>query len=173
MTTSYTRARRLGRDQEEDGRQELRELLDDPNADFGDIIAAAIEHAQNDPEKAEEVHEALREIAEDRRGPRSWAADRMERRRIGKDMRARRAKDARRARDEPPPFEGRPRPGGGMDPISGGRLFDPDRDYGRSGEEGQDRRTAADMALDARARQDSNFAHFARLFPNAAKIERF
>jgi hypothetical protein len=47
MTTSYTRdrgftrARRLGRD-EEDRSEQLREMLDDPDLDFGDLIAAAL-----------------------------------------------------------------------------------------------------------------------------------
>jgi hypothetical protein len=122
-------------------------MLDDPDVDFGDILAAAIEHAPD--HKQEEIHEALRELTEDQRGPRSWAADRLERRQLGQDIRLR---DGRRfGRDEPEPFPGRPRPGGGMDPISG-----------------EDRRLAGDMAFDSSPR-----AEFARWFPYAARIERF
>jgi len=122
MTTSYTRPRKYGRDQKEEGRRELRELLDDPDCSFADILAAAIEHCP--PDKAEELYSALREIGEDRRSPHQWARGRLERRQLTKDMR-RNGRDQRYGRDEPPPFEGRPRPGGTMDPIAGGRLYDP------------------------------------------------
>ena len=47
MATSYTRdsgftrARRLGRDEEE-GREEIREMLDDPEVTAGELIAALV-----------------------------------------------------------------------------------------------------------------------------------
>jgi len=90
--------RRMGRDEQE---QEFRDLLDDPESSFGDILAAAIEACP--PDKLDEVHGALRGLGEDRRGPHSWAADRMERRRLGRD--ALRHRPAHRfGRDDPPPF---------------------------------------------------------------------
>jgi hypothetical protein len=154
MTTSYTRdrgytrARRMGRDEEE-GRQELRDLCDDPDCNFGDLLAAAIQAAS--PEQQQEVSSALREMGEDRRGSHSWARDRLERRRLGRDIRARRL-----GRDEPEPFPGRPRPGG-SDPMI----------YGWEDEAADRRpRPAHDMAMDDRATRD--FAHFA--FPGAAKM---
>jgi hypothetical protein len=152
MATSYTRDRgytrlgRLGRDEEE-GHQELRALCDDPDCDFGDLLAAAIYAAS--PEQHQEVHEALRELGQDRRGPRSWAADRLERRRLGRDMRER-AQDPRLGRDDPPPFSGRPNVGGGMDPFNDRPI----ENFGRSEDlyGGLDRRRmgADAMAMDGR-----------------------
>jgi hypothetical protein len=75
MTARFTRARRPGRDEE--GSEQLREMLDDPDLDFGDLIAVAIEHAPED--RQEDLYEALRQIGEGRRGPRSWARDRRHR----------------------------------------------------------------------------------------------
>jgi hypothetical protein len=80
----FTRARKLGRDQEED-RNELKETIDDPDSTFADILACAIEIAP--PEQQSEVMEALREIGEDRRGARSWAKDRREMYRHARDQR--------------------------------------------------------------------------------------
>lgn len=133
------KARRFGRDEELD-REEMKELIDDPDSDFGDILAAIVEQAPDD--RMEEVHEAMRELSMDARGPRSWARDRMERRRLGRDARR------RLGRDDPAPFPGRPRTGGGMDPM-------------------EDRR-AHDMALDADPR--SEFEHM--FGADAARIER-
>jgi hypothetical protein len=131
----------MGKDEEE-GREELRRMLDDDGVDFGDILAAVIEHCGED--RREEVDEVLRSLGEDmrgRRGYRAWARDRLEMRD------SRRAADARRARDEPEPFPGRPRPGGTMDPIV----------------EGEDRRRlAGDMAYDA-ARGESSPSGLFRL----------
>jgi hypothetical protein len=41
MTIRFTRARRLGRDEEKGRSEQLREMLDDPDLDFGDLIATA------------------------------------------------------------------------------------------------------------------------------------
>jgi hypothetical protein len=80
----FNRARRMGRDQEE-GLEELHEMLDDPNVTAGELLAALIEHAP--PDKEEDLHNALREMGEDRRGYRSWAKDRLERRALDRGMR--------------------------------------------------------------------------------------
>jgi hypothetical protein len=100
MTTSFTRDRgytraRFGRDEE--GIEELREMLNDQDASPAEMLAALIECA---PESQREgLYQALSELASDRRGPRSWAQDRLEMRRLGRDMRDRRAKDRRLGRD--------------------------------------------------------------------------
>jgi hypothetical protein len=147
MTTSYTRDRGFtkARDNRRIGKDaEIRDMLDDEDADFGDLVAACIDAAP--PEHQAEVFEALREMGEDRRGPRSWAADRLERRSL------RRASDARlkrMGRDDPVPFKGMPETGGGM-------------------VEGEDRRRMAGDAALAR----SPHGRFDRMFPNASKVER-
>lgn len=136
-----TRSRRYAYDEELD-REDLKELIDDPSTDFGDLLAAVIEQAPED--KQEEIHEAVRALGEDKRGPRSWARDRMERRRLGKDIR--RGRDRRTGRDQPPEFEDRPRAGG------------------------EDRRR---MGADAMPYGGSAHAEFERMFgSHAAKIER-
>lgn len=56
----FTRARRMGRDAEEEGIEELREMLNDADLDLGDLIAAAIEHSPDD--KQEGMYDALREL---------------------------------------------------------------------------------------------------------------
>src|SRR5690349_15254093 len=79
----YRNTYRLAYDQEE-GMEELKEMLDDGDVDFGDLIAAAVEYA---PEgKQDQALAAMREMAHDSRGPRAWARDRLERRRLSKDM---------------------------------------------------------------------------------------
>ena len=164
MTTSYTRdrgftrARRLGRDQEE-GVEQLRQMLDDPDIDVADLVAAAVERC---PEhQREDLHQALRELGEDRRGPRSWASDRLERRRLGRDMRERRARDRRLGRD----FGPESMTENDSRPIE---------DFGRSEADRQirevddRRRMGADMAFDGSPR--SRF--LVRMFgPAALKIE--
>jgi hypothetical protein len=139
MTTRFTKARRLGRDEEEtaDIAEEMRELIADPEADFSDLIAMLVEAA---PEKVPEIGQTMREIGEDSRGIHAWARDKRELRRHAK----------RFGRDQPPKFEGRPNPGGTM--------------------EGEDRRLR--MAGDRMAYDSSPAGRFARLFPNAAKVER-
>jgi hypothetical protein len=79
---------------EAEGVAELRDMLSDPDVNLGDLVAAAIEHCPED--QCEEMYEAVRELGEDRRGPRQWAADRLERRRVSRDMRSR---DRRLGRD--------------------------------------------------------------------------
>jgi hypothetical protein len=159
MSTRFTRPRRFGYDQENDeGTAQLRQMLDDDELDVADLIACAVEYA---PEhKREGLHQALHELGEDRRGPRSWARDRLERRKLSKDMRERRARDRRLGKDDPEPFVGRPRPGGGMDPVRPDFEGLDDRGYpienfGRSDADrqireagGTDRRMGRDMAMD-------------------------
>jgi len=141
MTTRFTRARRMGRDE---AVEEFRSLLDDPEADFGDIVAAAIEAAGEGQQ--EEIHQAIREMGEDTRGPRSWARDRMERRRLSKDS------DARLRR-------------------MGRDVEDPLRDLEPRGSvSGEDRRP---MAGDRRLAMDSSpRGTFSRIFPTAVLPER-
>src|SRR5690349_256 len=79
----FHRARRMGRDEE----TEFEELQSDPDVGFADLLAGAIVAAVSDPDKAQEVHEALTELGQDRRGPASWARDRLERRRLSRDAR--------------------------------------------------------------------------------------
>ena len=62
----FTKARRLGRDQEEEGRAELHDMLDDPEVSAGEMLAALVEHCPED--EREGVVAALRELTEDRRG---------------------------------------------------------------------------------------------------------
>jgi hypothetical protein len=145
MTPRFTRARRMGRDEEEaENLQEIKDMLDG-DASFGDIIAACIEAAPQ--EQQEEVYQALREMGQDSRGPRSWARDRMEQRRLGRDARGRR----RLSRDDPMPFKGMPETGGTM-----------------VGEGEDRRRMGADSAIGS-----SPDAMFRRLYPNASPIDRF
>jgi len=49
----FTRAGRLGRD-EEAGREEIREMLADPDVSAGELVAALIEHCPE--EQSEELH---------------------------------------------------------------------------------------------------------------------
>jgi hypothetical protein len=72
-------------------------MLDDYELDIGDLIACAIEYSPMS--KQEGLHEAVRGLSEDRRGPHSWARDRLERRQLSRDMRARRARDRRMGKD--------------------------------------------------------------------------
>lgn len=141
----FTPARRMGRDQETDIAEELHRMIDDPEASLGDVIAAVVEAAGDDPDKQVEINQALSDVAEDRRrgrSPRQWAADRRERRLAARDGRA------RRARDNPPAFEGRPNPGGELDPLAR--------------REGEDRRRmAGDMAYD----NNNSLEAFHRRFP--------
>ena len=153
----YTRARRMGRDEEE-ARKDLRELTEDEDCDFGDLLAAAINAAS--PEQQTEVADALRKMSEDSRGPRSWARDRLEMRRLGRDMRSR---DRRLGRD-----------------LSVENLTEPGRsgsieEFGTPGErrteeaEDRRRRLAGDrMALDSRNPRGS----FRAFYPQASRIER-
>jgi hypothetical protein len=67
MTTRYTQARRFGRDEEASGH--LREMLDDPEINIADLVAAAVGHCPEDQQ--EELHQALGEFGADRRGRRS------------------------------------------------------------------------------------------------------
>jgi hypothetical protein len=149
MPPRFTRARRMGRDEEEaDNLQEIKDMLSDGDLDYGDLIAAAVEYCPEN--RREELHRALGEMGEDSRqgrSHRSWARDRLERRRLGHDVRGAR----RLGRDDPEPFPGRPRPGGTMDPIAGDR-----------------RRMAGDAAIGS-----SPDAMFRRLYPNASPIDRF
>jgi hypothetical protein len=128
--------RRFGCDQEadrEDLRRDLRDVLDDPDTDYGDLHAILCKHF---PEEAGQVH---REVSEDRRGVHAWAKDRRERRRLSKDMGMRR--DRRLGRDFGPENLTEPGPS-------------------RSIEEFERTRTASDMAMDARARRNPGFASF-------------
>jgi hypothetical protein len=137
-------------------------MVDDPDASAGELIAALIEHCP--PDKAEELHEAVRSLSSDSRGSRSWARDKLESRRLGKDMR--RARDKRRlGRDFGPENL--------TEAVRRGPIEEFRSERDRQLEQGEDRCRAHDMAMDARARQDSNFAHFCRMFPGAARIERF
>jgi hypothetical protein len=81
---SFSRARRMGRDEEE-GREELNSMLGDPDVSAGELIAALIEHCPEDKEV--DLHNALKELSEDRRGPRAWARDRLERRALDRGLR--------------------------------------------------------------------------------------
>jgi hypothetical protein len=131
----------------------LKRLCDDEEPlDPADVLEALA--GAGDPEFAAELHRAAKEITNDARGARAWAADRRALRRANDVMRPR--KPRRFGRDEPEPFPGRPRPGGSMDPIRG---------------EGEDRRRyAGDMAYD-RGRAETPRDRFARMFgEQAARI---
>jgi hypothetical protein len=99
-THYYTRSRRYAFDQEDEGAAKLREMLDDDELDVGDLIACAIEYAP--AHKQEGLHEAISGLSEDRRGPRSWARGRLEKRQLSRDLRQRRATDKRLGRDLDP-----------------------------------------------------------------------
>jgi hypothetical protein len=146
MATRFRTARRLGKDEEEEGRQDLHEMIDDPETSAGEIVAAIIDQCPD--EERESLHEVLSEVANDIRSGNSYRAharDRMVRRRLSKDARLRR----RVGGDDPPPFSGMPRTGGEMEPL--------DR------REGEDRRRmAGDMAFD---RGTSSLEAFHRRFP--------
>lgn len=132
----FTAARRIGAD------EEFREMVDDPDTSFSELLAAIIDGASEEGQV--EIAEALRDLGMDTRGPRSWARDRLERRRLSKDSDAR---IKRMGRDDPWP-----------DPRNAAER------------EGEDRRRMAGdnrMALDR-----SPGGTFRRLFPNAAQVER-
>ncbi len=150
----------------------LRRISEDDEEDFDpqEILEIMSEHFP------QETREAIQEMGEDRRGPRSWARDRRELRRVSRDLHFRRARDAGRrphlVRDEPAPFYGRPEPGGRMTGYPRGEEreeFYPDRSHSGSVE---DRRRAHDaMAYDASGA--STFDRVAAwLGPQAAGIER-
>jgi hypothetical protein len=139
----FTHARPSRRFSRDEATEEFKSMLDDPDADFGTILAGAISAAPE--EQQEEVYQALRELGEDSRGPRSWARDRLERRRLSKDADGRLRRMG--ARDDPT-FEGMPRNG-----------TEEDRGRAMAG----DRRMAFDQ---------SPRGTFARLFPNAMIPER-
>jgi hypothetical protein len=76
--------------------------------------------------------------------------------------------DRRRASDQPPPFPGRPNPGGTMEPEE-----DPLKRWRQPGEDRRHaadrRRFAHDSASGSRAAQDAKY-DFERRFPSAARI---
>jgi hypothetical protein len=141
MTTHFTRPRRFGKDEE--ASEQLRQMLDDPDINIADLVAAAVEHCPDDQQ--EELHRALRELSEDRRGPHAWSADRLEMRRLSKDMRDRRARDRRLGRDfGPENLTGR-----GSDPIENFGRSEANRQIDEAA--GDRRRMGADqMAMDGR-----------------------
>jgi hypothetical protein len=141
MATRYFRSR-YAYDQEDDGAEQLRAMLDDGDVDLGDLIAACIEHAPES--KQQETYDAVRSLSEDRRGPRNWARDRLERRQLSRDARAKRARDKRLGKDlDPDQLTGR------GSPIEGFGRSDADKEIREAG--GQDRRFfGSDMALDGR-----------------------
>jgi len=145
----FTTARRPGgRDEEEqeEGRREIREMLDS-GVPADEIVAALVEGCPDS--EREDLNSALTALAEDmrysRRSPRQWAADHRERKRYA-------ARDrARRARDGEPGYPGGPEGFGGM-PERGGTM----RPL-----EGEDRRRmAGDMAFDR-----SPLANFLARYP--------
>ena len=151
----FTKARSFGgRDQEEEaGREEIRQMLDDPDVEAGELIAALVEHCPED--QREGVVAALRELTEDRRGPRAWARDKLEMRRLSRDAR-RHGRDRRMGRDFGPENLTEP---GSASPIE---EFRPEGD----------RRTAMDssrMAFD----RGTSYSSFAKRFPGAARITRW
>jgi hypothetical protein len=140
----FTRARRLGRDTEE-------ELEPADPEDECDIIDHAILSARGDPEREMALNRHLREIAEDlhaRRPVHRGASDRREHRRLGKDRAARRARDGEPGYPGGPEhFGGEPLRGGGMEPLDRPNAGQYDADAWR---DGGDRRQAHDsrMAFD-------------------------
>jgi hypothetical protein len=141
----FTKARGFGRDE---AGEEFRAMLDDDDVSFGDIIAGAIASAP--AAMAEEVYQSLKEMGEDTRGPKSWARDRMERRRLGKDADGRLRRYGRDVENM------QPRGSNG-----GENNLEP-----RGSTGGEDRRMAGDMAYDRRP------ALFDRLIPGAARVDR-
>jgi hypothetical protein len=142
-THYYTRSRRYAYDQE-DGAAELREMLNDPDVDLGDLIAACVLHGPES--KQEETYDAVRSLSEDARGPRSWARDRLERRQLSRDARAKRARDKRLGKDLGP---NELTESGRSGRIEGFGRSEADRDIN---EAAGDRRRffGSDMALDGR-----------------------
>jgi hypothetical protein len=137
-------ARHMAWDQE--GLAELKKILDDgEDIDLGDLLAALIEGAPED--KQEQVHTAVREMGQDARGPRSWARDRLERRRYAKDL----------------------GPGPAMEPA--GRPVEEFRREDRPNENMRGANDARRLAMDARGRHDSAFRSFRARYPGAANIE--
>jgi hypothetical protein len=138
---------------------------DDRHARARDALRRAADAAEPDDEVIEELLEALgathpevvgraaREIAEDGRGPYGWARDRRERRRAEDVLHHRRARDVGRrphlGRDYGPPGVGREEGSPRVEEFAGGR---------RHWEEGEDRRRAHDMGMDAGG--DRDLAHY-------------
>jgi hypothetical protein len=87
----FSKSRRMGKDEEEE-QEELKEILNDPDAPFKARQSALMALCSED----EEVYPTVREIGEDRRGPHSYARDALEhyrsakaardKRRLGKDF---------------------------------------------------------------------------------------
>jgi hypothetical protein len=91
----------------------------------------------------------------------------------------RRGRDRRVARDDPPPFEGRPRPGGGMDPDEPrrGNVLEElaektAADRRRRASDGRRRMAAHDHALAADAALQRRGLGFFDIFPEAAAGRR-
>ena len=122
-------------------------MIDDPDTTAGELIAALVEHCPEDQQ--EDLHHALREISEDRRGPRRWARDRLELRRYSKDARHR-SHYRRMGRDFGPENLTEPGPS-------------------RSIEEFRD----ANDARPVRRAMDSSKMAFDQRFPGAARITRW
>jgi hypothetical protein len=144
FTSKLRNPRRMGRDQEESMealREDLKECLDDPDSDYGDLHAVLASHF---PEEASQVH---REISQDARGVHGWAKDRRERRRLTRDV----------------------GPGPAMEPA--GRPVEEFRPKDRPNENMRDAQDARGMAMDARASHDSAFRSFRARYPGAADIE--
>ncbi len=103
------------RERQEQCRDVMRRAADSADLDDDDIQDVIEALAENYPEL---MGTAMREMAADNRGPKGWARDRAERRHATDALRAKDAMRARKfgitGRDNPPPFEGMPEPGGRM-----------------------------------------------------------
>jgi hypothetical protein len=144
FTSKLRNPRRMGRDQEESMealREDLKECLDDPDSDYGDLHAVLASHF---PEEASQVH---REISQDARGVHGWAKDRRERRRLTRDV----------------------GPGPAMEPA--GRPVEEFRPENRPNENMRGANDARAMAMDAQHYRRPSLAGFHRRFPNARNIE--
>ena len=150
----FTKARSFGRDQEEEaGREELREMINDRDTTAGELLACLFEHCP--PDEREDLHAALRELTEDRRGPRSWARDRLELRHHVRDAQ-RHGRDRRMGRDF------------GEENMTEPASARPIEEFRPEG----DRRTAMDssrMAFD----RGTSYSSFAKRFPGAARIRQW
>ena len=83
MNTRFRAERKLGRDEEDaDIADEIRDVINDPESDFADLIALVVEAA---PEKVPEISATMREIGSDARGIHAWARDKREMKRLGRD----------------------------------------------------------------------------------------
>lgn len=165
------------REREEDCRDALRRAADAETLDPEEIEDVLESIARNYPEILAKVHhEMAGDMSSPARGPKGWARDRAERRRAEDTLRAKDAMRARKfgrtGRDDPPPFEGMPRTGGGMDPIRDerGEGYRTDRSWEENGHgvPAEDRRRgrAFDLAMDAGDTQDA----FANWLPGATSI---